>query len=144
MISSLNWIESSLSCSWLNSSKICQWEQFLITIGMWSSGYVTGTSVWWLLESEIKVSMILVLLSSKSGWLSCCLPKVWVVILRLRGGMEVFLLEEDIIIKSTNYQEAGAGAGRVRNNSLLLTEESNYRLYVECLCLQRRLPSHLI
>ena len=41
-------------------------------------------------------------------------------------------------------QEAGAGAGRVRNDLLLLAKESNYRLRVECLCLQRCLPSHLI
>ena len=45
---------------------------------------------------------------------------------------------------TTVCQKAGAGADRVRNNSLLLAEESNYRLHIECLCLQQCLSSHLI
>ena len=44
----------------------------------------------------------------------------------------------------TICQEAGADAGRVRNNSLLLVKKSNYRLCIECLCLQRCLPSHSV
>ena len=72
-------------------------EQSLITIRTQSSGYVTRISVWWLLKSEIKILMISVLLSSESGWFLHCLFKVQVVILRSKGGMKVFLLEEDII-----------------------------------------------
>ena len=66
------------------------------------------------------------------------------VILKLKDEMKIFLLEKDIILKSTNCQEAGADADKIRNNLLLLAEESNYRLHIECLYLQWCLPSHLI
>ena len=46
----------------------------------------------------MKILMILILLSFESDWLLCCLLNVWMVILGSRGGMEVFLLEEDIIV----------------------------------------------
>ena len=42
------------------------------------------------------------------------------------------------------YQKAEAGADRVRNKLLLLVKESNYRLCVECLCLQKYLLSYFI
>ena len=65
---------------------------------MQSSEYVTGISVWWLLKSEIKILMISVLLLSESDWLLCCLSKVQMVILKLKGKMKIFLLKENIII----------------------------------------------
>ena len=62
--------------------------------------------------------------------------------IRYEGFWQAMMLS-DMSIKAF-CQEAGAGADRVRNNSLLSAKESNYRLQVECLCLQRCLPSHSV
>ena len=140
----LSWIGSSLNCFWLNFSKFCWWEQSLIIIGMQNSEYVIKISVWWLLKSEMKISMILILLLSESDWLSCCLSKVQMMILKLKSEIKIFLLEEDIIMSQQTVRKQEQVQIKVRNNSLLLTKESNYRFHIECLCLQRCLPSHLI
>ena len=64
--------------------------------------------------------------------------------IEIKGWNGGLLVKRRHYFESTNCQEAGAGADKIRNNSLLLTEEFNYRLYVECLCLQQCLSSHLI
>ena len=144
MMLNLSWIKLSLNCFWLNFSKLCQWEWSLIIIETQSFEYVTRISVWWLLKFEMKILMISVLLLSESDWLSCCLSKIQMMILRLKDEMKIFLLEEDIIVSQQTVRKQKQMQIEIRNNSLLLIKESNYRFCVKCLCLQRCLPSHLI
>ena len=55
--------------------------------------------------------------------------------IEIKGWDENLLTKRRHYCESTNCQKAEAGADKIRNNSLLLTEEFNYRLHVECLCL---------
>ena len=75
----------------------------------------------------------------------------FVLFIRILGSdIKIKRWNEDLLVrrrhycKSTNCQEAEAGANRIKNNSLLLIKEFNYRLYIKSLYLLKCLPSHLI